>query len=533
MTADIIGGYEAVQLFADRAARARPGFALDVGNGVGVAQICARLDGIPLAIELAAARCRAMTPEQIARELDHRFRLLTGGARTALPRHQTLTASVSWSYDLLGEHEQALFRRLGMFTGPFPLESAEAVCGGVMDRWAVLDVLSQLVGKSLVVFDPRAGWYSLLETLRLYALERCEERGELAAARDIHAAWWAGWLQRQHPQAPSDADLDAIDLAYPNLRAALEWSVLTDATRSLELAGPLSIYWNYANRLGEAAVLGGAALDVGRQADPGAWAPGGRGPLLPALLGRRHRIPLHRHGRGYEDGRAAGDLLTVARCRAIPMLELTSVDELRQTLALVQAAGDPWFEARTLLALTITELYVGDLQAQAHLARLGALAEQIGCSGYRAGHSLIAAIELASAGQFPAALEHLDEAVPSLDRMVNPQVCLKLLADMAWYALLIGDRPRLEQAVRRLVDMPLDWAILRPIADALPGVISLAPRKAEPCISGACSPMSSWASWGTSQRKLPPAGDPRAGQPATAGAPDGTGGRGDPGLLRR
>jgi DNA-binding CsgD family transcriptional regulator len=147
---------------------------------------------------------------------------------------------------------------------------------------------------------------------------------------------------------------------------------------------------------------------------------------------------------------------------------------------MVRAAGDPWFEARTLGPLAITEFFEGDPQAQAHLARLGALAERIGCSGYRAGHRLIAAIELASAGEFRAALEHLDGVFPSLDQMVNPQVCLMLLTDMAWYALLVGDRPRLEQAVRRLLDAPLDWGVLRPVADALPGVMGLAPRKTEP-----------------------------------------------------
>ena len=445
-----------------------------------MAEICARLDGIPLAIELAAARCRAMAPEQIAGELDHRFRLLTGGPRTALPRQQTLTASVSWSYDLLDDDEQALFRRLGVFTGAFPLEPAEAVCGGVMDRWAVFDGLSQLVGKSLVVFDPRTGWYSLLETLRLYALERCAERGELGPARDVHAAWWSGWLQRHRPQAPSDTDLDAIELAYPNLRAALEWSVLTDAARSLELAGALGIFWNYANRLGDAAALGDAALDAGRRADPAAWARAAGTLSYPRYWAGDTEFLSTVTAEAVTIAEQAGDMLTVARCQAIPMLEFTSVDQLRQTLAMVQAAADPWFEARMLGPLAITEFYAGDLQAQAHLARLGALAEQIGCSAYRAGHSLIAAIELASAGQFPAALEHLDEAVPSLDRMVNPQVCLKLLADMAWYALLTGDRPRLEQAVGRLAGMPLDWAVLRPIADALPGVMGLAPRKTEP-----------------------------------------------------
>jgi predicted ATPase len=480
MTVDILEGYEAVQLFADRAARARPGFDLDEGNGIHVGQICARLDGIPLAIELAAARCRAMAPAQIAGQLDHRFRLLTGGPRTALPRQQTLTASVSWSYDLLDEHEQALFRRLGIFTGPFPLESAEAVCDGAMDRWAVLDVLSQLVGKSLVVFDSRTGWYSLLETLRLYALDRCAEHKELAPARDIHAAWWSGWLQQHHPQVPSDADLDAIDLAYPNLRAALEWSVLTDPALSLELTGVLGIYWNYANRLGDAVVLGGAALDAGRQADPAAWARAAGALSYPRYWAGDTEFLSTITAEAAKTAAEAGDLLTASRCQAIPMLEFTTVDQLRQTLAMVQAAGDPWFEARTLGPLAITEIYSGDPQAQAHLDRLGALAEQIGCSGYQAGHRVIAAIQLASAGQFRAALEHLDGTFPSLDRPFNPQVGLMLLANMAWYALLLDDRPRLEQAVRRLADTPLDWGRLRPIADALPGVMGLAPRKAGP-----------------------------------------------------
>ena len=479
MTVGGLERYEAVQLFADRAARARPGFVLDAGNGACVGEICARLDGIPLAIELAAARCRAMAPEQIAGQLDHRFRLLTGGARTALPRQQTLTASVSWSYDLLDEGEQAVFRRLGVFTGPFQVESAEAMCGE-MDRWAVLDVLSQLVGKSLVMFDPRTGWYSLLETLRLYALERCQDRGELAAARGLHAGWWAGWLHRQHPQAPSDADLDAIDLAYPNLRAALEWSVLTDAARGLELAGGLGIYWHYANRLGDAAVLGDAALDAGRRADPAAWARAAGAVSYPRYWAGDTEFLSTVTAEAATIASQAGDLLTVARCRAVPVLELSSVDQLREALALVQAAGDPWFEARTLFVLTITELYAGDPQARAHVARAGALAEEIGFSSYRVTHRLMVAIELASAGEFRAALEHLDGVFATVSGWLNPQVFLHVLMDMAWYALLIGDRPRLEQAVRRLADAPLDWGVLHPLADALPGVMGLAPRKAEP-----------------------------------------------------
>jgi hypothetical protein len=207
------------------------------------------------------------------------------------------------------------------------------VCGDALDRWAVLNLLSQLVDKSLVMFHPRPGWYSLLETLRLYALDRGEERGELALARDVHAAWWSGWLERHHPQAPSDADLDAIEFAYPNLRAALEWSVLTDATRSLELARDLGIYWNYANRLGDAAVLGEAALDAGRQADPAAWARAAGALSYPHYWAGDTEFLSTVTAEAVNMAGEAGDLLTVARCRAIPLLEFTSVGQLRETLA--------------------------------------------------------------------------------------------------------------------------------------------------------------------------------------------------------
>ena len=159
--------FDAVRLFGDRARRARPDFAITDANAGAVADLCARLDGVPLALELAAARCRSLTPEQIDRQLDQRFRLLTGGARTRLARQQTLQASVSWSHDLLSTDEQAAFRRLGVFAGPFPLDAAEAICSGDdLAPWAVFDALSRLVDKSLLVHDPDTGWYRQLETMR-------------------------------------------------------------------------------------------------------------------------------------------------------------------------------------------------------------------------------------------------------------------------------------------------------------------------------------------------------------------------------
>jgi predicted ATPase/class 3 adenylate cyclase len=190
---------EAVRLFVDRARAVQPAFALTAANAPAVAEVCRRLDGIPLALELAAARVRVLTPAQLAARLGDSFRLLTGGGRTALRRQQTLRATVDWSHDLLAEPERALFRRLAVFpggaAGGFPLEAAEAVgadgAGAPVEAGEVLDLLTGLVDKSLVLAEAReeAQRYRLLETLRQYAEERLLQAGEAAAVRDRHAAW--------------------------------------------------------------------------------------------------------------------------------------------------------------------------------------------------------------------------------------------------------------------------------------------------------------------------------------------------------
>ena len=178
----------AVELFMDRAGQARPGWQADADETEAIARICQRLDGLPLAIELAAARTRMMNPARIAAGLDDRFRLLTGGSRTAVPRQQTLEASVSWSYALLAEEERALLRRLSVFAGGFSLEGAEAVCadGELVEEYAVLDLVSRLVDKSLIVFDDNVGRYRLLETILQFARERLVEAEEMAATREAH-----------------------------------------------------------------------------------------------------------------------------------------------------------------------------------------------------------------------------------------------------------------------------------------------------------------------------------------------------------
>jgi predicted ATPase len=193
-----------VRLFIERAAQSRPGFAPTPDETAVIAEICRRLDGIPLAIELAAARARIMHPSRIAAALDDRFRLLTGGGRTAVPRQQTLEASVWWSYDLLDNEERTLLRRLSAFVGGFTLEAAEQVCSAdPIDAYRVLDLLARLVDKSLVQVrrsDAEEDRYGLLETIRLYAQQRLVEAGEAEATRHRHAAFFVALAERAEPE---------------------------------------------------------------------------------------------------------------------------------------------------------------------------------------------------------------------------------------------------------------------------------------------------------------------------------------------
>jgi predicted ATPase len=241
---------EAVQLFVDRASRTRPGFALTGANSSAVADICRRLDGIPLAIELAAARVRMFTPAQIAAGLDQRFQMFTASPRTALPRQQTLEASVDWSYHLLNEVEQAMFRRLAVFAGDFDYDAAVAVCAAppiAADQ--MLDQLSLLVDKSLVQVDDSAelARYRLLETVRFYAAARLAGSGEESDTRTRHRDHYLAFAEEAEPhlEGPGQTEWMAmVATEYPNLRAALEWSrARHDIDHVASVAASIHLYW--------------------------------------------------------------------------------------------------------------------------------------------------------------------------------------------------------------------------------------------------------------------------------------------------
>jgi predicted ATPase len=253
--------YEAVRLFIDRAQQSRPSYAVTAANARAVAGICHRLDGIPLAIELAAARVRMLSAEQIMARLDDRFKLLTGHNRTVLPRQQTLRALIDWSYDLLSDEERLLFRRLSVFAGGFALEAAEAVCAGEagcagacgdplpgIEPYDALDLLGQLVEKSLIIVEPgEQSRYRLLETIRQYGEEKLKASGEAAVLRERHRDWYLQLAEQAEPELRGPAQeewLERLDHEHDDLRAALGWSVETGAaTAGLRLGGALAWFW--------------------------------------------------------------------------------------------------------------------------------------------------------------------------------------------------------------------------------------------------------------------------------------------------
>jgi non-specific serine/threonine protein kinase len=244
--------YDSVKLFVDRAGNVSPNFWLTEQNARAVAQVCQRLDGIPLALELAAARVKALSVEQIAARLDDRFRLLTGGSRTALPRLQTLRALIDWSYDLLSEPERALLRRLSVFAGGWTLEAAEFVCEENIESFEpfdVLDLLSHLVDKSLVIVEEQNGnaRYRMLETIRQYARDRLLESGEAERLRARHLEFFARFAEDIAPElrgAEQARWLNRLDADHDNLRAALEWSSESGAPEmTLQLAAALVGFW--------------------------------------------------------------------------------------------------------------------------------------------------------------------------------------------------------------------------------------------------------------------------------------------------
>ncbi|MCW2864479.1 MAG: putative ATPase [Actinoallomurus sp.] len=256
-----MSGHPAVRLFADRAAAVRPGFTADGATIGAVLRVCRALDGLPLAIELAAARLRSLTIEEIAARLDDRFRLLSRGDRSAAPRHQTLHSVVAWSWDLLSRSEQALAARLTVFSDGATLPAAAEICGPPDDE--VVDLLADLIDKSLV--ETSGGRYRMLETVREFCAGRLAGTGERERLRAAHAAYFLGLAQTAEPHLRGPDQLEwlaVLDAERGNLHAALRWAVRADPALGLRLLAALSWHGQLRGLSGERAPLAAELLEV-------------------------------------------------------------------------------------------------------------------------------------------------------------------------------------------------------------------------------------------------------------------------------
>ena len=326
---------DSVRLLLERAQLSRPGFALTVANLPAAIEVCRRLDGIPLALELAAARLRVISLEQIAARVGDHFGLLDAGTRPGSGRQRTLRATLDWSFDLLSEPERAFFSRLSVFAGGFDLDAAEAVAGrdGIYDQQG-LDLLARLVDRSLVQVEDVDGGetrYRLLETVRQYARERLEDAAVVAGVRRRHFEFFAALVEQAGPHlqgGPHEARwLERIRLEHDNLRSALEWSEANLPGEGLRLAGILGVYWYIVGQ-----------LDEGRRWLEGALAVAGESPERGVALVRVGRLALKQ-----------GDWQASKRF-------------VRETLAWSDATGDDHIRARALNQDAFIRVQEGDLR---------------------------------------------------------------------------------------------------------------------------------------------------------------------------
>jgi predicted ATPase/DNA-binding CsgD family transcriptional regulator len=348
------GASDAVALFTERATNARPDLALGAADADSVAAICTELDGLPLAIELAAARARILSVEQIAAELSDRFRLLSGGPRTAIDRLKTMRASVDWSHGLLSEAERALFRRLAVFAGGLTPESVDEICAGEgIEREAVLDLLASLVDQSLVLAEQtEAGVrYRLLETVRQYGLERLAEAGEEGSIRARHRDHFLALAEQAGPHLETGRQLEFLQLLDPeaaNLATAIEFALDSDPALALRFSAALYRWWGARGRFAEAELACSRSLEACGDAEPGlrarvlqcrAWVATTAGEFEAAGAHATEALAL---------ADEVGDQATAARARC--QLGRTMMyaspragrAELERAVELARSAGDDW-----------------------------------------------------------------------------------------------------------------------------------------------------------------------------------------------
>jgi predicted ATPase/class 3 adenylate cyclase len=418
--------FEAVRLFVERARAAQSGFQLTDKNAGLVADICRRVDGIPLALELAAACVRTLSVERIATRLDDRFALLRGGDRTALPRQQTLRALIDWSFDLLEPNEQVLFRRCSVFAGSFTLESAEAVCaGGDIETQQVFGLLAQLVDKSLVAVDNDVERYRMLETIRHYAGARLDDADEAETLRARHLAHFLEFAERVRPELIGEHQgtwLARLDLERENILAAHGWAAQAPdgAQQGLRLISAVKHYWM--NR---------------------------------GLLGLGYRVTveaLTRPGTGVRNEARCQTLFDGGQIAVYMGRYADAQVHLEESLAIARELRDRNGIARILQPLAMAAHGKGDAkQALAHLGEALALAQEVGDRRQIAG----ALIGLAQVHRVEGDLEQsarLYEQMLVVARELGDKDALAVgLLNLAMVAITVGDAQRARALLMEVV----------------------------------------------------------------------------------
>ncbi|MCU1350818.1 MAG: regulatory protein LuxR [Acidimicrobiales bacterium] len=456
---DRISACDAVRLFADRAAQGRPDFGVDETNADTILRICRRLDGIPLAIELAAARVRQMGVADIDRGLEDRFRLLTGGGRTLLPRQQTLAASVDWSHDLLEGTEQVAFRRLAVFAGPFTAQAAAAV----LDDPDAADILGGLVDRSLLQLDDQPGGtrYRYLETVKAYARERLRAAEETDATSERHLRHHIELAEQAEPSIRASEDAHALrelDRSHDDLRTALRWAANTaDVDAVLRLVVALGPYWHARGHgltaqawYEDAIRLGGDPVLTGRAAWASAYI---------ALYANDLELAMERGGLALELAEGAGDDSTTARA----LDTLASIrqygdpagaePDFHRALDLAERSGDRWCTTDALQKLGYSGVYRDRWdEAIAYGTRSRAAALELGNPFFLAWASFIVGDAALRTGAVETARSEMRDAVRFADEVGEPMTvgCTGTIAAMI--EVLAGDDDAAEAAIAATVE---------------------------------------------------------------------------------
>jgi predicted ATPase/DNA-binding SARP family transcriptional activator len=446
----------AVQLMTDRAGAVRTDLAIDAGALSTMARICRALDGMPLAIELAAARLRTMSLDQLADRLDDRFRLLTGGSRTALPRHRTLRAVIDWSWELLTDAERTVLRRLAVFSGGASLEAAERVCAGdAVESWEVLDLLTALSEKSLVVTKgDRAPRYRMLGTIREYAAQRLTEAGEAEPTRQAHLAYYTELGETADPhlrRAEQLAWLAIVEAEHDNISAAMRGALAAgEAQAAMRLAAAAGWYWWLGGHKAEASELIMAAATM-----PGEVTEDVRvtvyafvANFLTSGRNDQHQAREWIHQVHEISGRLHNTHPAVRLVAALGLL-MQAPEEFASAWQPLLADEDPWVRAIARLHLGKMRIMLGDGSRDAD-AYLDTALTELRAIGERWGMSFALtelANRMAMRGEFAGACEHYDQAITVVTEVGSIEEVVLMRSRQAQLYWLSGDEESSAAAV--------------------------------------------------------------------------------------